>query len=642
MKNKLLPIFLAAITLAGCNQYLPMLDEGSPADEGQADIIVTDTAVEDASGRDLGNDTVVDECRLQILPQMSVTVPTEATVGNKVEVSAVVVDYMKGAPAGDVVVDFAITAIDDMQGNPATGDGNLETGGQYSDTQGRVSNDFFVGMTAERVYTITMSIGDCPSVEPVSVQVKVLAYDCGSLRVDFNYEGVIEFPLRDIEVFVVPSTYQCGRHIKPGSTVPEEQIIASRTAPNITSSVTFDCLPAGAYYTVFANAGAGDLVCTAAGACSRTLVIMPDQTDVMTLDFSEVTFQAAGRYNAVDHFNFEPLIEMCAGGDTTIIGCITAGAEDVGKTVCCAIQEIVKFFETPEETIVELVFDALKLWIGSAIIDAVQAVVGEAIEAVLGEVIDQWIADTPWLASFETAGADITQIISKLELESELVLEKLGSDYTVQGTHYWHALNLYWRLNCAPIGDPAYDPECGKYSLDMKDLQEIPEDFPMDLLEGSFIADVLNFNWLDLRQHEIGLSYGKLVLWAINDIFIPGISGDAAHSIPELARMWLDCAGMAAGDIGDAAESIGFDRSDVEDACNSVINTLIDPVDDMIGRLSLATTLTLTGNGRMLDDNCDNVIDRIVDGTYIGYVESNSQQASVTGDWEAERIVEAQ
>jgi len=367
---------------------------------------------------------------------------------------------------------------------------------------------------------------------------------------------------------------------------------------------------------------------------------MPNQTDEMTLEFSEVTFQAAGRYNAVDHFNFEPLIEMCAGGGTTIIGCITAGTEDVGKTVCCAIQEFVKLFNTPGSTIVELVFDALKLWFGSGIIDAVQTVIGEALESVLNDLIEQWSQDTPWLAAVLSAGDDLTQIISHLELESELLLEKQGNDYTVQGTHYWHAINLYWRLNCPAEGEPDYDPECGKFSLDMQDIQQVPDDFPMELLEGVFVADVMNFNWLSLRQHEIALSYGKLVLWAINDIFIPEISGDQAHSIDELARLWLDCHGLAAGGIGDAAESIGWDRSEVEDACNSAISMLIDPVDDIVGKLSLSTTLTLNGNGRMIDDNCDAIIDRIVDGTYIGYVESNSQQASITGDWSAERILQ--
>ncbi len=639
MKKTIFVPVVMAIMLAGCDQYLPILDEGTPGEDVMADAVVADTDDNDVSGRDLSGETD-EECRLQILMQMPSEPPTEVTVGNHLEISAVVVDYMKAAPAKDALVNFSITSIEDFDGNQVTGDGNLETSAQYSDLQGRVANDFFAGMDAERIYTITLSLPECPQVEPVSVRIKILAFECGSLRVDFAYNGVIEFPLRDIEVFVVPATYQCGKHIVPGSTVPEDKIIASRTAPGVTSTVTFDCLPAGTYYTVFARAGAGDLTCTAAGACSRTLVIMPNQTDEMTLEFSEVTFQAAGRYNAVDHFNFEPLIEMCAGGETSIIDCVTSGSEDVGKTVCCAIQEMVKLFNTPGSTVVDLLFDALKLWISPAIIEAVEAIIGGPLKDFLNTLIAGWAQDTPWLAAFLTAGDDLTQIISHLELESELLLEKQGNDFTVQGTHYWHAINLYWRMNCPAEGEPNYDPECGKYSLDMLDIQQVPEDFPMELLEGVFIADVMNFNWLSLRQHEIALSYGKLVLWAINDIFIPEISGDQAHSIEELARLWLDCKGLAAGDLGDYWEQAGGDRSDVENTCNSIVTTLINPLDDIVGRLSLSTTLTLTGNGRMIDDNCDAIIDRIVDGTYIGFVESNSQQASITGDWSAERILQ--
>lgn len=631
-------MLVLAFTLAGCDQYLPMLDEGNPGDTSTPDVIETDTIADDTSERDTGDDAVIDACRLQILVQMDTTIPTEATVGNQVEISAVVVDYMQGAPANDVVVNFAITSIEDLNGNQVEGDGNLETAGQYTDSQGRVTNDFFVGMVAERIYTVTLSVPDCPSVEPVSVQVKVLAFDCGALRVDFTYSGTNELPLRDIEVFVVPNAYKCSSDIYPGRIISEDIIIASRTAPTISSTVTFDCLPAGAYYTVYANAGSGDLVCATAGACSRTQVMMPDQTDVMTLEFTDVALQAAGRYNAVDHFDFSNMLEMCAP-DSTIIGCVTAGTEDVGKLVCCAIKEVVKFFNTPGTTIVELVFDALKLWIGSGIIDAVQAVVGEALESVLNGLIEQWAADTPWLDDFLDRGQDLTDIIEHLELESELELKK-SSAAGVEGTHYWHALNLYWRQGCVEEGSPGYDPECGKFSLDMKDMTVIPDGFPMDLLEGGFTATIFKYNLLNMDRHEIALSYGKLVIWALNDIFIPGISGGQAHSIDELAAMWLDCAGLAAGDIGDAAESIGFDRSDVEAACLGVVNTLINPVDDMLGRLSLATTLSLLGTARLIDDDCDMDVDRIVDGTYSGYIESANSQAVVTGDWSAERIVE--
>ncbi len=635
MKNTLLPVLVMTVAMAGCNQYLPMLDEGNPGDDGQADVIEADTVAEDASGRDTGMDTAADPCRLQILTDLDSEIPVEATVGNKVDISGIVVDYMQDAPKADVLVNFAITSIEDLDGNIADGDGNLETGAVYSDAKGRISNDFFVGMTAERVYTIAMTIDGCPDVEPVLVRVRVLAFDCGALRVDFKYFGTNELPLRDIEVFVVPNTYRCSSEIYPGRVLSEDIIISSRTAPSITSTVTFDCLPAGAYYTVYANAGSGDLVCATAGACSRTQVMMPDQTDVMTLEFTDVALQAAGRYDAVDHFDFSNMLEMCAP-DSTIIGCVTAGTEDVGKLVCCAIKEVVKFFNTPGTTIVELVFDALKLWIGSGIIDAVQAIVGDALETVLNGLIQSWAAETPWLDAFLDRGQDLTDIIEHLELESELVLEK-SSAAGVEGTHYWHALNLYWRQGCAEEGSPEYDPECGKFSLDMEDLTVIPEGFPMDLLEGSFSATIFKYNLLNMDRHEIALSYGKLVIWALNDIFIPAISGGQAHSVDDLAAMWLDCAGLAAGDIGDAAESIGVDRSEVEAACMSVVNTLINPVDDMLGRLSLATTLSLLGTARLIDDDCDMDVDRIVDGTYSGYIESANSQAVVTGDWSAVR-----
>jgi hypothetical protein len=628
-----------AFLVSGCgDSYLPILEEDIKTDAPATDQMESDVvdAKEDTGDRDL----VVIEGKYQILPQIDNSKPIEAVVGTQIKLDALVVDYMADAPAPDITVNYVITNIEDLNGDPADGDANLESAAIFTDQNGRVSNDFFVGMVPEVIYTITLSLPDYPDTEPVQIQVKVNEFACGCLNVNFTYEGVITAPLHDIEVFVVPSAYQCGKHIFPGTILSEDVIYAQRSATSINSEVTFDCLPAGAFYTVYAQAKGQQGACTVAGGCSRTLIIMPDTCDSMTLEFSEVTFQAAGRYNAVDHFNFEPMIEMCAGGGTTIIGCITAGTEDIGKLVCCAIQEVIKLFKTPGTTIVELVFDALKLWIGSAIIDTVEAIIGGPLKGLLNDLIQQWSADTPWLAAFLAMGTDITQIISNLELESELQLDKVGGNYTIQGTHYWHALNLYWRAGCAAEGAPGYDPECGKFSLNMKDIDpdSLPPNFPMDILEGQFIADVLNFDRLSLRQHEIALSYGKLVLWALNEIVIPQVSGGQAHSIDELAKLWLNCAGLAAGQLGDYWEQAGGDRDDVENTCNGVVNTLINPVDTILGKLTLATTLTLTGTGRMMDENCDMIIDKIVDGTYIGYIESNSQQASVTGDWEATRI----
>jgi hypothetical protein len=224
--------------------------------------------------------------------------------------------------------------------------------------------------------------------------------------------------------------------------------------------------------------------------------------------------------------------------------------------------------------------------------------------------------------------------ITNLELVADLLIAKLNNDYTVQGTHYWYQMNLYWKFGCNP-SSPDY-ADCGKIELSLKDLSSDPN-FPINILEGKFTANVSDFDKLYLNQHAIKLNYGKLVLYVINEIVIAGLTNGQAHSMMDLVFMWIDCNAFAAGVFGDLAELVGSTRPDVEQFCRSAITGLFGFVENFLGALGLDTELSLTGNARMIDDDCDLLVDSIVNGVYTGYVKGDTSQALVTGDFKADR-----
>jgi len=232
---------------------------------------------------------------------------------------------------------------------------------------------------------------------------------------------------------------------------------------------------------------------------------------------------------------------------------------------------------------------------------------------------------------FFTIGDDMLGAITNLEMLSDLVVMKLNNDLTLQGTQYWTGVALYWKFGCNP-GDPGYD-ECGRNELNMKDIGD--PNFPMDLLEGKFTASVADWNRLIVNQHAVKLNYGKLVLYVINELVVASITGGQAHSLKEAAQLWINCKAISNGILGEIASWFGGTRQQIEDVCVGSVDFLFGFVDVFLGALTLDTELSLSGTGMLIDETCDLKVDRITKGKYLGYVQGNSSQASITGTFEA-------
>jgi len=200
-------------------------------------------------------------------------------------------------------------------------------------------------------------------------------------------------------------------------------------------------------------------------------------------------------------------------------------------------------------------------------------------------------------------------------------------------------MHLYWKFGCDPDA-PDYD-QCGLIDLNLAEYIDDPA-FPLNFLEGKFTAAISDFDKMYLNQHEIKLNYGKLVLYVINEVVIAGLTKNSpegpAHSMLELVFRWIDCAGFAAGTLGDILEAIGIgSQQDLEQACRTTLTGLFGFVEAFLNALALDTTLSLTGSARMMDKDCDLMVDQIINGVYTGYIQGDTSQALVTGDFEATR-----
>lgn len=625
---------LAAVMMScGGDDPSPELDIVYSQDEGVLDVIIPDEGT-DESVRDNGNntDTNVNQHLYEIILLHDLTVPQDVRVDTRFAILAKVIDYGLNQPAGDILLTAEITSINDaVNGNPANGDAHIETPNVMTGTEDGLGKIGFAAGSMEGViYQVTVSMPDYPEVESKTINLRVFNVPCGCLRATMSYEGTLTM-LKDIEIYVLPEEYRCN-NLSATREIPESAVLASRTVSSMYGGVTFDCLASETRYTIFAKAGGTTSTCVAATGCYEGMYIAPNICQDLELNLYSTIMNPAGAYDAIDHFDFRNMVKQCAGGDTSIMTCVVGGT-DVGKTVCCVLQEMIKFFETPGTTIMEGIRDLVGLWIGSLWVDMVYNLVGD----IIANWLTDWLTNSSpdWLSDFFAIGDDMMGTITNLELVSDLLIKKLNNDQTVQGTHYWYGMHLFWKFGCDPDA-PDYDT-CGLIDLNLSDYIDDPA-FPMNFLEGKFTAAVSDFDKLYLNQHEIKFNYGKLVLYVLNEIIISGLTGGKAHSMLELIFLWIDCRGFSEGTIGDIVEALGVgNRQDLEDFCRNTLTGLFGFLEAFINALALDTTLSLTGNARMMDDDCDLVVDRIIDGVYTGYIQGDTSQALVTGDFNATR-----
>lgn len=575
-------------------------------------------------------------CEIILLHDTSA--PLSLAVGDSIALHAQVIDYALKGPAPNILVMFEVTKVTDLQGNPAQPgpSSGLESAASYTDAYGMVHTRFFGGAKGGLIYTVEFSTR-CAS--PKELRIVVTELPCGCINVSLVYEGGLPpSSLNTIKVHVLPSEYTCDK-LYPEKPVPDASL-GDRTITDLYGTTQFECIPAGNYYTVFATAK-GPFSCVAASGCDDGVFLQPDKCRDVALELYLVTLNPTGQYDCEDHFDFTNLVKDCAGGITDPVQCLTASGLDLGKQVCCVLYQLITFFKTPGTTIIALIKELAKQLLPGLIVDAVMGLFGDAVAKIITDYLKN--KSPQWVQDFFKVGEDTLGVITNLELYSDLLLSKLQNNFTVQGTHYWTGMALYWKFGCNPQ-DPNYK-DCGKLVFSLNSLGDIiggglcpGTQFPMNLLEGKFTASIADFNKFIINQHAVKLNYGKLVLFVLNEILIAGITKCQAHSIKDAAKLWLDCNDIGSGIFGEIWSWFGGTTQDLVNVCNSVLDFLLTPVDMFLAALSLDTELSLSGSGILVDDNCDLLVDRITKGKYSGQIQTSaSAQSSFTGTFEAVR-----
>ncbi|MCB9728436.1 MAG: hypothetical protein H6744_04125 [Deltaproteobacteria bacterium] len=594
---------LALLALAACGDEKIVAVGGGKLDA--TTLPVGDVAPGDApSGPDADVPTKPGELGREIVLLHDTSGDTQIAIQSQLFVRAKVIDYSVSGPAVGVTVHYALVVGADA------GDAHLSSNAATTNANGEVGITMLTGAVPDVHYEIELT---AEGADPVRLPVFVTDSPKGDIRVQLAYEGPIA--VKSVHVRLFPSTYTCGTY-NP-TNVADEIALADVIKPGISSGqdILWTGLPDGQKYTIAATAlsPSGSL---AASGCIDGVVVIGEQENKVTLTMYLLTLNPAGTYDSESVLDFTGAIPGQLGQ---------------------IVDQIVLLFNNPGKFLIDAVKDLVKSWVPAIIVDPIFSL----FENQLADIVTDWMLNKSpgWIQDIFTIGQDLTQVVNKLTMLATLQISKLNNQYYVQGVLNWKGLVLYWHYGCAKEGQPGYDPECGKNSFSIDDFGNT--EFPQDIISGKFTGSIIDFDKLDIDNHTIKINYGKLIIFVLNELILPAISGQ--HNLTDAILSFVNCGsianGFTSGLLGSLASLFGISKSDLEDFCVDGITLIVSPVEIIIGNLALDSQLRLQGSAVLIDSSQNLLVDHIVDGIWLGHVESDGQAGpSFDGTWFADRV----
>jgi hypothetical protein len=592
----IISLICLAHTVSGCaNDEMVATNEGAPevaANQGAA----RDNISEAETGEREPDTSATVERELVLLHDTSQ--PTQLTITELYPIRAKVIDYHLAGPAVDVLVSYSIIA------NDNDGDASLASSQATTDENGEVAVTFRANFKANVNYTVELTANGA---EAAHFNIFVTEAPSGDIRVQVAYEGPIA--VENVHIRLLPGTFSCGQ-FNP-TNVPDTPL-AETTLINLAQDddIVWSTLPESQKFTIVAT-GIGPQGSLTTAGCLDGVIVVAGEENSVTLTLFLLTLNPAGTYDTISTFDFTDAIPG-----------------EVGMVV----DQIVILFTDPGQFIIDTLKLIVANYVGTIATDATFGL----FETELAAIVTDWLLyDTPeWVQDIFIIGQDLIQVVHHLELLSTLQVSKLHNDYYVQGVLYWQGIALYWHYGCDLEGEPDYDPECGRFEFSLEMLSD--GQFPLTLVEGQFTGSIIDFDVLDIDNHTIQLNYGQLIVYVINELLLPAITG--YDSLEAAMNALVDCHSIATLFSNGVLDAIGVTESVIEEFCQDTLDVLMIPVQSLIGNLSLDSQLRLSGSGMMVDSDSDLYVDLISEADFIGHIELDGQQGpAFTASWEAIR-----
>lgn len=583
----------AAVVWSGCGDARLSAEGGAPDDDGRGP--VDDSGPDNGLG---GNDAGTEPDTVPVGDYSCVLIPAVGGdvfvgVGGGVEVGVYQYSIATGEPEVDQQVEFEIV--------PAGTAAELSVARARTDGDGLAEVRVNAGDVPE---SLTVQITSACA-RPIEIDVDVLDLPTGDLRVGFNYPFADVYEISPLQVDLFLTDEMTCRDIERDE-LPPGAMRTQETGSTL-NTTTFERLGVDSGYTVLVT-GFGAVGERAARGCLENVLIREDTINEVTVDLYLLPLNPPGTYDVLSYWDFRDALSESG---------------EVGATIV----QILDLFEDPGRGIVEFILTLVEDYVGGLIADGIGLFLDlTGLDDVISGAINDLIDSSPLLSDIVTIGRDLRAIIAELEVISKLEIGKLGSDYEVFGIDEWIGLSLYWRLGC----DETSPPDCGRIPI-------VIDSVGLGAMRGEWTGRVLGYNRLEIDRHPVDFEYGRLILFVLENLVLPAITGEPAPvTLEGLMSAIINCDGIGdfvVGGSGDCVGALGIEicDSDIEGFCESFISfTFGGLFEGFVSSLSFDAVLDVRGDVNLInvDDNLD--VDHLIDGMYVGSISIGSAPTPFT------------
>lgn len=509
------------------------------------------------------------------------------------------------------VYQFSLETGEPMEGEPVTfailepdTDARLSSDRVRTDATGLAALRLNAGGTARPLTVRAVS----PCANSLDIEVDVMDLPTGDVNVRFNYpfREVLEVAPVRIDLMLADEFNCRGR--APGE-VPGGALRTENTG-SVLNTVSMTGLDVASTYTLAVTAY-GPRGERAAQGCVDSVLVREGRTVEVTVDLFLLPLNPVGDYDVLSWWDFRDAI-----ADSGPVGAL--------------IVQILDIFDNPGRGLLNFLFDLIEDFVGGLISGAIRFFLDlTGLDRTIERAINDVINSSPILRDIVTIGRDLRAIIAELEVISKLNIGKLGSDFEVFGVDNWVGLSLYWRLDC----EPTSPPDCGRLPI-------ILDTVDLGLLRGEWRGRVIGYDRLDIDRHPIDFQYGRLILYVLEHLVLPRITGRPAPvTLADLMASIINCDGLGdaiAGGPGRCRCALGacICDADIEGFCRTFIDFAFGGLfRSFVNALSFDAVLDIRGSVTLQNLNDDLAVDALTDGQYIGNINVGSSVTPFVADF---------
>lgn len=442
-----------------------------------------------------------------------------------------------------------------------------------------------------------------PQAAPLDLSLGVTEATAGTIRVDIQNPGNAPVQLSPYRVSWFDSaTFRCAA-AKPRTRLPEA--ILSATAPT-SDPVVQQGFPADKKYTVVVEALGNGGIALAQG-CQEDVTVFAGTTTTTLVQLSMVPIQPSGTFVTTGTWDFSEA--LASQNDAT------------GMVI-----NVIEFMANPGDAIYNAVIDEVEDAVGISI-DLLLDIAG--IKERIVDYINQQIFRFANLETFVAISADLSTMLNSLEVESELTIDKTDADFGFTGQEHWKKVTVHWTWKC----EQRQSADCGVHVIDV-------ERDGLGAVSYAWTGRVDGYDQLVIDSHEAQVDTGALLLFLLENVILPDVTGGNAHSIEEALSYWIDCTTLAqrATQGRQLCDPTGFfcvGANAVDFACEAAVGELAEYIASPIADGSNTVDIQLSGTARLVDAASNGVADEIADGRTNGIL--NGTGEPVTVGWTAAR-----